>query len=70
MFNKSVSEHAHQYMDGGYHPQSLAHVLRYPQDYADECGIDAEYGVSTPLPPGARLDGYVERYYTLETLAS
>ena len=70
MFNEYVSDHARQYIESGYHPHSLAHVLRYPQDYADECGIDAEYGISTPLQPDASIDGHTERYYTLETLAS
>jgi hypothetical protein len=46
-------------------PQALVHVQFYPSEYEDD-GIQ---GLSTPLPEGTDLSGYLSRYYTLDELA-
>jgi hypothetical protein len=52
----------------GADPQGLVHIQHFPRDY-DGHQPGEVLGLSTPLPAGSDLSGYINDYYTLAELA-
>lgn len=62
---QDAREYAQWRISQGQDPKGLVHIMYYP----DNLYPNKIMGLSTALPAGSDLSGYIERYYTLEQLA-
>ena len=66
-YKQQATREAMELIALGYDQECLAHLIEYPEDYY-LYGEEYMY-LSTPLPAGTDLAGYVSVYYTLRELA-